>query len=697
MAYRPRILYAHIDNTKQQDHKGLDDLINALDNKAVADLESELKQSKDSGSSYIKVYDICNMTSYSRKEIFKIKDVHQFFDYHETKLDTLKFTFGSSVWQYNEAEGELQQAFENKEFSYLYTVGNAIYMRIARPDGTGGMEYDLSVVKENSLKWRFPSTLQKYVRGAMSKNHYTDFTNWPEHVRYRDTIVEHDAAGNQFKYLNLYQPVTVFATKKHLVPEGFFKKDGTPNYKIVYKHIPKSMSFIKHIFGDNEVEYKGHKAPFWRLGLEYLQLVWTRPRLDLPILVLVSKENKTGKTKFFEWIGLMLGSNFLTTTAAQLEGNFTANVYNKGYLFVDEIQSDKAQFVETLKSLSNAGKQKFEQKNQAATTIYASPNIGFASNNEDNCLPIKEDETRFLVLNPQPIPTEQQDRNILQSLKKELPLFLYLLENLKHRFKSNDRAWFPPKLIVTPSLMRVKQYSKERGLQDLEEFACDYLFTYQLGVQRLSVTVMTELIGNKSTQKDYIRKVCRKKGLIYKESNRFSYYTEEPVKYIDGDGNRTTRQQIVKRYGSATTFTIFATDYMSRPKIYSFITPKAMKVLEKALRAAGRPTMYSSLRYEDLRDSVEKYEVVGGDTACTGESGGNSIGYLFNQYHQNAKKITEEEGELALEHMDNMIQKHTSFDSYCTELTTLIARQQDRSPELAFSEEEGHDVFEDAE
>jgi len=52
-----------------------------------------------------------------------------------------------------------------------------------------------------------------------------------------------------------------------------------------------SLGFMQHIFGKH-----------FELGLDYLQLLYTKPVQVLPILCLVSKERSTGKSTFIKWL-----------------------------------------------------------------------------------------------------------------------------------------------------------------------------------------------------------------------------------------------------------------------------------------------------------------------------------------------------------------------------------------------------------
>lgn len=63
------------------------------------------------------------------------------------------------------------------------------------------------------------------------------------------------------------------------------------------------MDFMRHIFGEQ-----------LSVGLDYLQLLYTKPLQRLPILLFVSKERNTGKTTFLNLLKAIFGANMTFNT-----------------------------------------------------------------------------------------------------------------------------------------------------------------------------------------------------------------------------------------------------------------------------------------------------------------------------------------------------------------------------------------------
>src|SRR5205085_128408 len=110
------------------------------------------------------------------------------------------------------------------------------------------------------------------------------------------------------------------------------------------------------------VHYKNPKSgkdlntEYYQLGLDYMQLLYTRPTQKLPILCLVSRENETGKSTFAMLLKNIFTANAAVVGNADLADNFNAHWASKLLIVCDETKIDKQSVVEKVKSLSTADK-----------------------------------------------------------------------------------------------------------------------------------------------------------------------------------------------------------------------------------------------------------------------------------------------------------------------------------------------------
>ena len=97
-------------------------------------------------------------------------------------------------------------------------------------------------------------------------------------------------------------------------------------------HIPKEgefnhiQSLIEHIFGEQ-----------YKLGMDYLQLLYLKPTQKLPILLLVSEERNTGKSTFLNFLKALFQENVTFNTNEDFRSQFNADWAGKLMIVVDEV------------------------------------------------------------------------------------------------------------------------------------------------------------------------------------------------------------------------------------------------------------------------------------------------------------------------------------------------------------------------
>lgn len=124
-----------------------------------------------------------------------------------------------------------------------------------------------------------------------------------------------------------------------------------------WKPVPGScdtiLEFLFHIFGEQ-----------YELGLDYLTLLYINPTQKLPVLCLVSRERKTGKSTFLNLLKLIFGKNMTFNANADFRSQFNADWMNMLLIAVDEVLLDRREDSEKIKNLSTARTTKTEAKNK---------------------------------------------------------------------------------------------------------------------------------------------------------------------------------------------------------------------------------------------------------------------------------------------------------------------------------------------
>jgi hypothetical protein len=209
-----------------------------------------------------------------------------------------------------------------------------------------------------------------------------------------------------------------------------------------------TLAMIKHIFGEK-----------YELGLDYLQLLYTEPTQNLPILCLVSEERNTGKSTFGQWLIEIYGQNACKLGNQDLASDFNSTYAEKLVIVMDETSIEKKTISEAVKRMSTEqGQILVNAKNRQQYPVDFIGKFIFISNNEEDFIYIGKGENRYLVLK---VPTLAQDDNqILSKLKNEIPAFLDFIKNRKLHYSNKSRMYFDFELLKTEQLDRVISASR---------------------------------------------------------------------------------------------------------------------------------------------------------------------------------------------------------------------------------------------
>lgn len=137
---------------------------------------------------------------------------------------------------------------------------------------------------EVRMVWNYDTLRQDHPKDFIAQiQKYDGFCCVPSHINYKRTI------GT---FLNDYEPIEVVPA------QGEF---------------PEITAFLQHIFGEQ-----------YEMGLDYLQLLYTKPLQRLPIILLVSKEKNTGKTTFLNLLKAIFGANMTFNTNDDFRSQFNS-------------------------------------------------------------------------------------------------------------------------------------------------------------------------------------------------------------------------------------------------------------------------------------------------------------------------------------------------------------------------------------
>jgi hypothetical protein len=249
---------------------------------------------------------------------------------------------------------------------------------------------------------------------------FDGFACVPSHLNFQETV------GS---FYNLYQPL---------------------EWKPEPGNCDTILQFLRHIFDEQ-----------YELGLDYLTLLFISPTQKLPVLCLVSRQRKTGKTTFLNLLKLVFGKNMTFNGNSDFRSQFNADWMNMLLVAVDEVLLDRREDSEKIKNLSTARTSKTEAKNKDRKEIEFFGKFVLCSNNEETFIVIDATETRYWIRKIPTLATE--NIHLLQDMKKEISHFLYyLLQRPLSVPIGLTRMWFSEKQLQTDALLRVIRNNRNK-------------------------------------------------------------------------------------------------------------------------------------------------------------------------------------------------------------------------------------------
>lgn len=483
------IYFAHVNRESAPGSpKGLDDLL--IEMKGKEEMVCKCLTSFSAQSDFFYRANITESISKIQR-YFHIDNVTSFYNFHAEKLKDKEFIYYGTKYKYNEEKSEVQIIIPGAAKNY-FRVGDHYHEKIQIPNKYGQFEH----VFHKRLK----STItddhgDKFVKHIPK---YKAFCVVPDHINYQEVI--HNC-------YNMYAPF------EHEPEEGEY--DTT-------------LEFLKHIFGDQ-----------WEKGLDYIQLIFQRPTQILPILCLVSRENRTGKTTFAKWLKALFTQNMAIVGNADLANDFNATYASRLLICCDEAFIDKKIVIEKIKSLSTADKIWLNAKGRDQVEIDFFGKFILLTNNEENFVYATEDDIRYWV---RKIPTIQQERNILPAMIEEIPAFLNFLE--KRQLSTKDvgsRMWFTAKDIETEALKRLVIANQPTVEREIKKRIRDMFFDFGIEtIEMCNKDICKDFFKNKY-EENYVEKIIKQNMKIdtYKNADgkgvtkRYHYMRNEQM-YRDG-------------------------------------------------------------------------------------------------------------------------------------------------------------------
>lgn len=418
--------------------KGLDDLLLAA--KKGDRVEAVIKELHKPNAKESFFFYKQNITS-STHIIYKYFRLHNqdfFYHLHSDIIKLNEFIFKGNIYQYDEGKNKLE-LISPEWAKNVKWIGDDFFKIVEKPMANRDTVQVLEKRKKQTIIDLYGKDFQRYIK------YYEGFCNVPDHFNYKQV---------HGHFYNRYSP---------------FRWTPSPG------SIHTSLEFVKHIFGTKTIKFKGKNYKSWELGLDYLQLLITKPTQILPVLVLYSPENNTGKSTLGKWEKALLGNNCIQIGNQDFKSEFNDHWTDKLLAICEETLLDRKKDVEGIKAYATSTKVMVNPKGFGKFEIDFFCKFQFYSNNHRMIYVTKHDERFWIIKVNKP---KKDNPNILAELIAEIPAFLQFMMERKMVTESQSRMWFHSSLIRTDTFydtVKVNEPTEARNLREkVKEMFLDF-------------------------------------------------------------------------------------------------------------------------------------------------------------------------------------------------------------------------------
>lgn len=362
-------------------------------------------------------------------------------------------------------------------------VATTLYKIVQKPLQSGDLI-------EMRIPWNYDTLKQDHSKDFLSKiEKFDGFCCVPSHTNYQRTI------GT---FLNDYEPIEVEPR------QGNF---------------PTTEKFLRHIFGSQ-----------YEMGLDYLQLLYTRPLQRLPIIMLVSQDRNTGKTTFLNLLKALFGGNMTFNTNEDFRSQFNSDWATKLIVAVDEVLLDRKEDSERIKNLSTARSYKAEAKGKDRNEVEFFAKFVLCSNNELNPIYIEQGETRYWV---RKVPTIVEDNpELLHEMKKELSALVWFLLHRELSTSKESRMWFRHDLLITDALRKIINHNRNKCESEMLQIIAEIMETEVLEELTFCIVDIVSMLEVRGMQAEHahIRRILQQNWEL-RPSDKPKYYIGRRLTY----------------------------------------------------------------------------------------------------------------------------------------------------------------------
>lgn len=503
------VYFMHLMSKYMNDAKGLDDLL-AKYSSVTEDIKKDLLQFQFAKTYFSgKIINDTNKDLASFRRYLGLWDEQEFYKCYGDFIGDREFLFRNKRFEYDK---------EKKEVVFVRHEDADKYMRIG-PDWIKWVK-KMNVygqVEQEMKPWSIAEINRDYKVGKNSDFFINQLTRY-------DDFCNEPAWNGDYKRVhhgcyNLCEPL------KWDIEQGPF---------------PNTYKFLKHIFqGEATINMDGksiQENPItgdqFTVILDWLSIILKHPKQMVPVPILVSKENGTGKSTFLKWLSMIFGSNMCILGNDQFKMKFNAHYITKFLISIDEgfLDVDKKAEKERLKQLVTASVAYVENKGMNITKIAYYGKLIICSNDADRVMRIDDGESRWFVVKVPVIPSREiigqdlidagertidgkpvdpdtkyqvmdVDPDLELKMMKEIPAMLHFLRDRSIFHPRVSRLWFKPEWFITDQMRVIVETTKNRVDRVFEDWIADQFLLFKLPVLRYPMNFLTEVFNDPKNSK----------------------------------------------------------------------------------------------------------------------------------------------------------------------------------------------------
>lgn len=555
------VFFMHLQNKFLNDAKGLDDLLCKYSAK-LDEIKDDLFQFQFSKKYFSgRVITDTNKDLAQLRKYLGLYDEQEFYKCYGDFIGSREFLFRNKRYEFNAEKKEVQFVRHEDADKYM-RIGPDWIKIIKKKNAYGEIEEEMKPwsIAEINRDYRVGKNSDFFINQLLR---FDDFCNEP--AWNGDYKRVHDGCYNLVSPLRWdYIPGSISHTYKFL------------------KHIFQGAATIELDADGKIVKENPILADQFTVILDWLSIILRNPKHMLPVPILVSKENGTGKSTFLKWLNVIFGSNMCILGNDQFKMKFNGHYITKYIISIDEgfLDVDKKAEKERLKQLVTANVAFLENKGMNVTKIAYYSKVIICSNDADRVMKIDEGESRWFVVKVPVIPRKkltgkemlelryktfagkviEEDKvyevpdvnpDLEVLMKKEIPAVLHFLRERQIFHPRVNRLWFDPEWFITEQFKVIVDQTKNRVDRVFEDWIAEQFMLFKQKVLRYPISHLTEIFNDPKNSKYRIDSIELKSYLVERKGMKpeSAQYIKIPIgfAYTPGVGSEISYKAITAR------------------------------------------------------------------------------------------------------------------------------------------------------